>query len=141
MYIFILCFDCYLASFLFSTPFTLAGGTHGDITAQLKRNTTCKVAVPFPFIKTRLPITVRDEVVLQPSENVAEDITLRTAVLEELLNSDKIELKNLQPTLHGMLLAQVNGGTMPICKAFLGPEYKAQNPNANLSVLRNALSV
>lgn len=130
-----------LTMFMFSTPFTMAGGTHGEITAQMKRNTTIYVENAFPFIKTRQLISRKSEVVLSPSENVAEDITLRTATLEDQLRSNKIELKNLQPTLHGMLLAQVNGGTMPLCKAFLGPEYKEANPTANLQVLRNAMSV
>ena len=128
-----------LSAFTFSTPFTLSGGAHGDFTCQLKRITTCYVETPFPFGKTRQLIHKREELVLEPAENVADDIQMRTIALEEQITSEKIELKNLQPTLHGALLAQVNGGIMPLCKAFLSKEYSVQNPTAVLQPLRTAL--
>ena len=129
-------------TFSFSTPFTATGGSHGqDVTQQMKRNSTVHVSTPFPSFTTKQLVAQRVELVLQPADSVAEDIQQRTAVLEEVLNQSKRVLINLQPLMHGMLLASVNGGTMPICKAFLSVEYRNLNPQAKLANLRAMLSV
>ena len=48
--------------FIFVTPFTPSGKAHGELSNQYKRKTILTVANAFPYIKTRINVTQREEV-------------------------------------------------------------------------------
>jgi hypothetical protein len=114
-----------IREFKFSTPFTAAGGTHGDVLQQCKRNTTLYTQFTFPYICTRQIVGDKDEVVLEPIDSARDDIEQRLDKMQELLNASPIDPRALQQLLQGMILAQVNGGSAQVARGFLGPTSSA----------------
>ena len=48
----------FLYRFIFSTPFTTDGSPHGDLADQYKRKTILTTVNHFPYIKTRIQVTI-----------------------------------------------------------------------------------
>ena len=49
---------------MYVTPFTPSGKAHGDLANQYKRKTILTVANAFPYIKTRINVIQREEVLI-----------------------------------------------------------------------------
>ena len=54
-----------LRRFMYCTPFTLDGRAHGELHEQFKRKTILTTSHAFPYIKTRVNVTHKEEVRLQ----------------------------------------------------------------------------
>lgn len=65
--------------FVFATPFTPGGKAHGELREQCKRKTILTVATHFPYLKTRIRVVARKQIVLSPIEVAIEDIQKKTA--------------------------------------------------------------
>lgn len=50
---------------MYCTPFTLDGRAHGELHEQFKRKTILTTSHAFPYIKTRVNVTHKEEVSLQ----------------------------------------------------------------------------
>lgn len=51
-----------LRRFMYCTPFTLDGRAHGELHEQFKRKTILTTSHAFPYIKTRVNVTHKEEV-------------------------------------------------------------------------------
>lgn len=65
--------------FVYATPFTPGGKAHGELREQFKRKTILTVATHFPYLKTRIRVVARKQIVLTPIEVAIEDIQKKTA--------------------------------------------------------------
>lgn len=74
-----------LERFVYATPFTPGGKAHGELREQCKRKTILTVATHFPYLKTRIRVVARKQIVLSPIEVAIEDIQKKTA--EVLIDS------------------------------------------------------
>lgn len=72
--------NCYFTErFVYATPFTPGGKAHGELKEQYKRKTILTVATHFPYLKTRILIVAKKQIVLCPIEVAIEDIQKKTA--------------------------------------------------------------
>lgn len=61
-----------LRRFMYCTPFTLDGRAHGDLHEQFKRKTILTTSHAFPYIKTRVNVTHKEEVSPQTGIGLVE---------------------------------------------------------------------
>ena len=52
-----------LERFIYSTPFTVSGRAHGELHEQYKRKTILTTAMHFPYVKTRIQVVHRKQVI------------------------------------------------------------------------------
>lgn len=69
----------FLERFVYATPFTPGGKAHGELREQCKRKTILTVSTHFPYLKTRIRVVARKQIVLSPIEVAIEDIQKKTA--------------------------------------------------------------
>ncbi|XP_065206218.1 dedicator of cytokinesis protein 7 [Planococcus citri] len=110
-----------LKRFVYATPFTSNGKPHGDLHEQWKRKTTLTVANHFPYVKTRIQVVDRKQIVLTPIEVAIEDIQKKTAELAHSIQQDPPDTKILQMVLQGCIGTTVNQGPMEMATVFLTP--------------------
>jgi dedicator of cytokinesis protein 6/7/8 len=67
--------------FIYATPFTTSGRAHGDLAEQCKRKTILTTAHHFPYVKTRIHVVHRSQIVLSPIEVAIEDIQKKVSSL------------------------------------------------------------
>ncbi|XP_040202409.1 dedicator of cytokinesis protein 6 isoform X5 [Rana temporaria] len=108
-----------LRTFLFCTPFTLDGRAHGDLHEQYKRKTVLTTSHAFPYIKTRVNVVHRDEVVLIPVEVAIEDMQKKTQELAFATHQEPADAKMLQMVLQGCVGTTVNQGPLEVAQVFL----------------------
>lgn len=60
-----MCIFLCLERFMFATPFTPDGRAHGDLHEQFKRKTILTTANHFPYVKTRIQVVEREQVILK----------------------------------------------------------------------------
>lgn len=72
-------FSYFLERFIYATPFTPGGKAHGELREQYKRKTILTVATHFPYLKTRIRVVARKQIILSPIEVAIEDIQKKTA--------------------------------------------------------------
>lgn len=92
--------------FIFETPFTSTGKAHGDLSVQCKRKTIVKTEKSFPYVKKRLKVISKREVILQPLQNAIEIIQTREKALRMELHRSPANPKTLQIQLQGAVLAR-----------------------------------
>ena len=73
----------FIGRFLYATPFTPGGKAHGELREQCKRKTILTVATHFPYLKTRIRVVARKQMVLSPIEVAIEDIQKKTAEVQK----------------------------------------------------------
>ncbi|XP_040270912.1 dedicator of cytokinesis protein 6 isoform X5 [Bufo bufo] len=108
-----------LRTFLFCTPFTLDGRAHGDLHEQYKRKTFLTTSHAFPYIKTRVNVLHKEEVVLIPVEVAIEDMQKKTQELAFATHQDPADAKMLQMVLQGCVGTTVNQGPLEVAQVFL----------------------
>ncbi|XP_068130411.1 dedicator of cytokinesis protein 6 isoform X6 [Hyperolius riggenbachi] len=108
-----------LRTFLFCTPFTLDGRAHGDLHEQYKRKTVLTTSHAFPYIKTRVNVVHREEVVLIPVEVAIEDMQKKTQELAFATHQEPADAKMLQMVLQGCVGTTVNQGPLEVAQVFL----------------------
>jgi len=108
-----------LKRFMFATPFTPDGRAHGDLHEQLKRKTILTTANHFPYVKTRIQVVEREQIVLTPIEVAIEDIQKKIRELAVATSQEPPDPKILQMVLQGALGTTVNQGPFEVAYVFL----------------------
>ncbi|XP_041854158.1 dedicator of cytokinesis protein 7-like isoform X2 [Melanotaenia boesemani] len=108
-----------LRTFMYCTPFTLDGRAHGDLHEQYKRKTILTTSHAFPYIKTRINVTHKEEIILVPMEVAIEDMQKKTQELAFATNQDPADPKMLQMVLQGCVGTTVNQGPLEVAQVFL----------------------
>ncbi|XP_055386415.1 dedicator of cytokinesis protein 7 [Condylostylus longicornis] len=105
--------------FIFATPFTKSGKAHGELHEQCKRKTILTTANHFPYVKTRIQVVARQQIILEPIAVAIEDIQKKTAELASATNQEPADPKILQMVLQGCIGTTVNQGPMEMALVFL----------------------
>ncbi|CAB3365687.1 Hypothetical predicted protein [Cloeon dipterum] len=105
--------------FIYATPFTPDGRAHGELGEQYKRKTILTTATHFPYVKTRIQVVDRRQVVLSPIEVAIEDMQKKTHELAQATNQEPPDAKMLQMVLQGCIGTTVNQGPMEVAIVFL----------------------
>jgi len=129
-----------ICEFSFETPFTKSGKPQSnDLADQYKRKTIIKVQVAFPCLKTRQEIIAKEEKIITPIENAMEIIDTSFARLESEISKDLPNINNLQMTLSGTIIPQVNEGIPSITRTFLAEGADEKFGKPNVDKLKNKL--
>ncbi|XP_061934172.1 dedicator of cytokinesis protein 7 isoform X2 [Apis cerana] len=105
--------------FVYATPFTPGGKAHGELREQCKRKTILTVATHFPYLKTRIRVVARKQIVLSPIEVAIEDIQKKTAEVAAATAQEPPDAKMLQMVLQGCIGTTVNQGPAEVAVVFL----------------------
>ncbi|KAJ3598731.1 hypothetical protein NHX12_000674 [Muraenolepis orangiensis] len=97
-----------LRTFMYCTPFTLDGRAHGDLHEQYKRKTILTTLHAFPYIKTRVNVLHKEEIILVPMEVAIEDMQKKTQELAFATHQEPSDSKMLQMVLQGCVGTTVN---------------------------------
>ncbi|XP_030646757.1 dedicator of cytokinesis protein 7 [Chanos chanos] len=108
-----------LRTFMYCTPFTLDGRAHGDLHEQYKRKTILTTSHAFPYIKTRINVIQKEEIILVPIEVAIEDMQKKTQELAFATHQDPSDPKMLQMVLQGCVGTTVNQGPLEVAQVFL----------------------
>lgn len=108
--------------FIYSTPFTFDGRAHGQLYEQCKRKTILTTTHAFPYVKTRIQVQNRHQLVLSPIEVAIEDVQKKTNELFVAVNQEPVDPKILQMVLQGCVGTTVNQGPAEIAFVFLSDE-------------------
>nr|CAD7402776.1 unnamed protein product [Timema poppensis] len=108
-----------IKKFFYATPFTPNGRAHGELYEQHKRKTILTTANHFPYVKTRIQVVHRKQIVLTPIEVAIEDIEKKTIELAHATQQEPPDPKILQMVLQGCIGTTVNQGPMEIAVVFL----------------------
>lgn len=108
-----------LERFIFATPFTKSGKAHGELHEQYKRKTILTTTEHFPYVKTRIQVADREQIILEPIEVAIEDIQKKTAELAAATTQEPSDPKILQMVLQGCIGTTVNQGPMEMALTFL----------------------
>lgn len=96
-----------ICDFIYETPFTAPGGNQNDISAQCKRKTIITTERSFPYVKKRILVAGKKEIILQPLQNAIEQIDFRTKALRRELHLSPPNPKTLQIQLQGSVLPRL----------------------------------
>ncbi|XP_059491152.1 dedicator of cytokinesis protein 7 isoform X2 [Neocloeon triangulifer] len=105
--------------FIYATPFTPDGRAHGELHEQYKRKTILTTSTHFPYVKTRIQVVDRRQVVLSPIEVAIEDMQKKTQELAQATNQEPPDPKMLQMVLQGCIGTTVNQGPLEVAVVFL----------------------
>ncbi|KAM6957051.1 dedicator of cytokinesis protein 7 [Aplochiton taeniatus] len=108
-----------LRTFMYCTPFTLDGRAHGDLHEQYKRKTILTTSHAFPYIKTRVNVIHKEEIILVPMEVAIEDMQKKTQELAFATHQEPPDSKMLQMVLQGSVGTTVNQGPLEVAQVFL----------------------
>uniref|UniRef100_A0A671S093 Dedicator of cytokinesis protein 7-like n=1 Tax=Sinocyclocheilus anshuiensis TaxID=1608454 RepID=A0A671S093_9TELE len=108
-----------LRTFMYCTPFTLDGRAHGDLHEQYKRKAILTTSHAFPYIKTRVNVIHKEEIILMPMEVAIEDMQKKTQELAFATHQDPADSKMLQMVLQGCVGTTVNQGPLEVAQVFL----------------------
>ncbi|XP_052043933.1 dedicator of cytokinesis protein 8 isoform X1 [Apodemus sylvaticus] len=108
-----------LRRFMYTTPFTLEGRPRGELHEQHRRNTVLTTMHAFPYIKTRIRVSQKEEFVLTPIEVAIEDMKKKTLQLAVATHQEPPDAKMLQMVLQGSVGATVNQGPLEVAQVFL----------------------
>uniref|UniRef100_A0A4W3H0W9 Dedicator of cytokinesis 6 n=1 Tax=Callorhinchus milii TaxID=7868 RepID=A0A4W3H0W9_CALMI len=108
-----------LRCFMYCTPFTLDGRAHGELHEQYKRKTILTTSHAFPYIKTRINVIQKEEIILIPIEVAIEDMQKKTQELAFATHQEPADAKMLQMVLQGCVGTTVNQGPLEAAQVFL----------------------
>uniref|UniRef100_A0A4W3ICG8 Dedicator of cytokinesis 7 n=1 Tax=Callorhinchus milii TaxID=7868 RepID=A0A4W3ICG8_CALMI len=108
-----------LRRFMYCTPFTLDGRAHGELHEQYKRKTILTTSHAFPYVKTRINVVQKEEIILTPIEVAIEDMQKKTQELAFATHQDPADPKMLQMVLQGSVGTTVNQGPLEVAQVFL----------------------
>ncbi|XP_051788649.1 dedicator of cytokinesis protein 7 isoform X6 [Erpetoichthys calabaricus] len=108
-----------LRRFMYCTPFTLDGRAHGDLHEQFKRKTILTTSHAFPYIKTRINVIHKEEIISTPIEVAIEDMQKKTQELAFATHQEPADPKMLQMVLQGSVGTTVNQGPLEVAQVFL----------------------
>ena len=88
--------------FIFTTPFTKTGKARTESVAdQYIRKTILTTERHFPYIRTRLTVSEKEIIELNPLQHTIEEVRKQSAKIIAECNSENPSLKTLQPVLSG----------------------------------------
>nr|XP_037877673.1 dedicator of cytokinesis protein 7 isoform X2 [Bombyx mori] len=119
--------------FMYATPFTAEGRAHGDIVDQCKRKTILTTAHHFPYVKTRIQVVQKTQIILSPIEVAIEDIQKKVAELSAATSAEPADAKMLQMVLQGCVTTTVNQGPLELAQVFLAPVADGTQPPTRLT--------
>merc|ERR1719187_889032 len=123
-----------ISRFIFSTPFTPEGRPHGDLQDQFKRKTILTTSNHFSYIKTRIQVADRKQIVLTPIEVAIEDIQTKVLKLDAAIRAN--DPKILQMELQGCIGTTVNQGPIEVARVFLRDLFDGKVPSKHENKLR-----
>ncbi|KAK5576125.1 hypothetical protein RB653_007266 [Dictyostelium firmibasis] len=115
-------FDQYfnISQFISEVPFSVEGkAIQDDMSKQQKKKTIFSVELAFPYVKNRLEVVSKREIILSPIENAIELIRGRCIKLKEQLDTNPPRINLLHQILQGSVFPMVNEGPLKICEIFL----------------------
>ncbi|EAL73033.1 DOCK family protein [Dictyostelium discoideum AX4] len=118
-------FDQYfnISQFISEVPFSTEGkAIQDDMSKQQKKKTIFSVELAFPYVKNRLEVVSKREIILSPIENAIELIRGRCIKLKEQLDTNPPRINLLHQILQGSVFPMVNEGPLKICEIFLSPK-------------------
>ncbi len=121
--------------FIFATPFTPDGNPHGELHEQYKRKTILTANNHFPYVKTRIQVVDRKEVVLTPIEVAIEDVQKKIEELEAATLQEPADPKILQMVLQGCIGTTVNQGPLEVANVFLRDLFLHSNNPETIPVI------
>ncbi|XP_013192989.1 dedicator of cytokinesis protein 7 [Amyelois transitella] len=119
--------------FMYATPFTASGRAHGELAEQCKRKTILTTAHHFPYVKTRVPVVQRAQLVLAPVEVAIEDIQRKINELAAATSQEPADAKMLQMVVQGCIGTTVNQGPLELAQVFLAPVADGTQPPTRLT--------
>ncbi|XP_028159406.1 dedicator of cytokinesis protein 7-like [Ostrinia furnacalis] len=119
--------------FMYATPFTVGGRAHGDIAEQCKRKTILTTAHHFPYVKTRIQVVQRTQIILSPIEVAIEDIQKKINELAAATSQEPADPKMLQMVVQGCIGTTVNQGPLELAQVFLAPVAEGTQPPTRLT--------
>eukprot|EP01135_Chromosphaera_perkinsii_P006340 Nk52_evm69s485 gene=Nk52_evmTU69s485 len=125
-----------LSRFVFETPYTASGKSHGKVNEQHKRVTVLSTEYAFPYVKTRLPVVSVETFDLTPLEVSIEAIKHKAEELKSATSGKPINKKMLQMVLQGCVSAQVNQGPLEIANVFLKSPGVMSYPHKQVKLLK-----
>jgi len=125
------------SQFLFESAYTEGGKAQSETSRQQKKKEIFEVEQTFPYLKNRLTVVNRFEVILTPIENAIELVEDRVTKLRQELKTDPPRINALQQLLQGSVVPMVNEGPLRICEIFLTDP--SRYPSEHVARLRKAL--
>ena len=114
-------FNFCLERFIYATPFTLDGKAHGSLNQQYKRKTILTTERAFPYVKTRISVIDKQQLILGPVEVAIEDLQKKIDELKNSTHQEPADPKILQMVLQGCVGTTVNQGPLEMAMTFLQP--------------------
>ncbi|KAK6167208.1 hypothetical protein SNE40_021299 [Patella caerulea] len=111
-----------IRKFMFETPFTKGGKAQGQIDEQHKRRTILYTSNTFPYVKKRIPVCNRKEIVLQPIEVAIDEMQVKVLEIKAVVSSTIPDIIKLHLKLQGSVNPQVHSGPLAYAQNFLSPE-------------------
>eukprot|EP00127_Corallochytrium_limacisporum_P004373 Clim_evm7s159 gene=Clim_evmTU7s159 len=128
-----------LAAFVYTTPFTQAGGKRGETHEQYLRRTIVTMHDTFPYLKTRLDVENVTNTVINPIEAAIESLSKKDTDLVDAMCAVPPDAKRLQLILQGIVGVTVNDGPLHLAKIFL-QEHRGQFSSKDLDAFEEAFS-
>ncbi|XP_045511771.1 dedicator of cytokinesis protein 7 [Colias croceus] len=119
--------------FMYATPFTADGRAHGALGEQCKRKTILTTAHHFPYLKTRIQVVHRTQIILSPIEVAIEDIQKKISELSAATSQEPADAKMLQMVVQGCIGTTVNQGPLELAQVFLAPVAEGTQPPTRLT--------
>ncbi|XP_022112324.2 dedicator of cytokinesis protein 7 [Pieris rapae] len=119
--------------FMYATPFTADGRAHGSLEEQCKRKTILTTAHHFPYLKTRIQVVQRSQMILSPIEVAIEDIQKKINELSAATCQEPADAKMLQMVVQGCIGTTVNQGPLELAQVFLAPVADGTQPPTRLT--------
>ncbi|KYR00713.1 DOCK family protein [Tieghemostelium lacteum] len=135
-------FDQYfnLTSFISEVAFSQEGkAIQQDIAKQQKKKTIFSVNMAFPYVKNRLEIKDKKEIILSPIENAIELIKGRCIKLKEQLDTNPPKINPLQQIIQGSVFPMVNEGPLKVCEIFLNKKTISSYNAEHVEQLKKAM--
>uniref|UniRef100_A0A0K0FC09 LD20667p (inferred by orthology to a D. melanogaster protein) n=1 Tax=Strongyloides venezuelensis TaxID=75913 RepID=A0A0K0FC09_STRVS len=112
--------------FVYATPFTKDGRSHGELKDQYKKKTILTTSKSFPYVKSRIKVIKKEQIILTPIEAAIEDIQKKTRELHAATIANPVDPKILQMVLQGCIGTTVNQGPIQMAKVFLSNTYSVE---------------
>ncbi|KAF2072984.1 hypothetical protein CYY_005696 [Polysphondylium violaceum] len=135
-------FDQYfnVSKFISEVPFSLEGkAIQDDMSKQQKKKTIFEVDLAFPYVKNRLEVVSKREIILSPIENAIELIKNRCIKLKEQLDTNPPRINPLHQIIQGSVVPMVNEGPLKVCEIFLSPKTVGSYNPEHVEQLKKAM--
>jgi hypothetical protein len=95
-----------------------------DFSKQLKRKVIFTTEHTFPYVKKRVHVTGRREIILNAADNALELMISRVQMLRKEMAFNPPRLNSLQQIIQGSVVPLVNGGPVQFARVFVVEDHK-----------------